>query len=260
MEWYLYPLIIMAGFLAGVINTLAGSGSIVILLLLPFLGLTPAEANGTNRVGVMTQTLVSSVTFMRRKMTIPYSFRWQLFPAVAGGIAGAFISVEIPENIRSWMEAGLMVPILVMILRDPKGWMDAGSKGADRSRSLVSVVIFFLIGMYGGFLQAGVGIYLLVGFVMYTSYGVIQSNFLKVLITGAFTLPALLIFMANGQVNWTYGLLISIGQSAGAYAATLFAVSKPDAGAWIRRLLVAMVVISIFRFSGLDLMILGLFR
>jgi uncharacterized protein len=255
MEWYIPPLVALAGFLAGVINTLAGSGSIVILLLLPLLGLTPAEANGTNRVGVLTQTLVSTGTYMRTRINIPPSSKWQLIPAIFGGIAGAFISVEIPENIRSWLEGALMVPILIMILRDPKGWMDIKKDAVDRSRTVLSVVVFFLIGVYGGFLQAGVGIYLLVAFVMYTGYGVIQSNFLKVVITGAFTIPALFIFMSKGQVNWTYGLLISIGQSAGAYVATRFSVSRPDANTWIRRLLVVMVVVSIFRFSGLDMMI-----
>jgi uncharacterized membrane protein YfcA len=254
MEWYLFPLIALAGFLAGFINTLAGSGSIVILLLLPILGLSPAVANGTNRIGVLAQTLVSSGTYLRNKIDIPKSFYWQLVPAIAGGIGGAFISVEIPEQLRKWLEASLMLPILLMIIRNPGGWLDI-KPSQDRSTSLTAVIVFFLIGLYGGFLQAGVGIYLLVAFVMYTGYSISTSNFLKVVITGAFTLPALVIFMWNGQVNWTYGIIISVGQSIGAFVATRFAVGHPDANKWVKKLLAIMVVISIFRFSELDVLI-----
>jgi len=258
MEWYLIPLVTTAGFLAGFINTLSGSGSIVILLLLPLLGVSPAIANGTNRVGVLAQTLVSTGTYFRGKVVIPPTFYWQLIPAVLGGISGAFISVEIPEQIRKWMEAILMIPILVMMIRNPSGWMDMSEQVKNRSGSFSALLVFFLIGVYGGFLQAGVGIYLLVAFIVYTGYNVTTSNFLKVLITGAFTLPALFIFMWHGQVNWTYGITIAIGQSLGAYVATRFAIGHPDANKWIKKLLVIMVIISIFRFSELDLMIFQL--
>jgi len=58
MDWYFYPLIIIAGFIAGFINTLAGSGSLVTLPLLMFIGLSPHMANGTNRVAILLQNIV----------------------------------------------------------------------------------------------------------------------------------------------------------------------------------------------------------
>jgi len=66
--WYLIPLTILAGFLAGIINTLAGSGSVVTLAMLSLLGLPSNIANGTNRIGVLFQSFIGFTTY--KKMLI----------------------------------------------------------------------------------------------------------------------------------------------------------------------------------------------
>ena len=68
LDWYFYPLMIIAGFAAGFINTLAGSGSILTLPLLLYLGLPANMANATNRINIIFQNFTGAVTFHRGRM------------------------------------------------------------------------------------------------------------------------------------------------------------------------------------------------
>jgi uncharacterized membrane protein YfcA len=96
--------------------------------------------------------------------------------------------------------------------------------------------------MYGGFLQAGVGIFLLAGLVLGIGYDLVRANAVKVLIILAFTISSLIVFMLNGQVLWGIGLLLAVGNSLGAWAAARIAVER---GAnFVRWLLIVVVAVS----------------
>lgn len=251
MEWYEPILIILAGFVAGIINTLAGSGSVVTISLLVFLGLDPKMANGTNRIGVLLQSITGARTFIRDKTILPSELGWQLWPSIAGAILGSFIASEIDDRLMGLIIGWLFVVILGLILMEPKQWLRTEAVIRNNSRSALSVLMFFGIGVYGGFIQAGVGIFLLSALVLYTGYTLNTSNAIKLLSVTAFTIPALAIFIWKGQVNWTYGLLMAVGQVAGAWLAARFAMHHKQANVWVRRLLIVVVIISIIKFLRL---------
>ena len=115
--------------------------------------------------------------------------------------------------------------------------------------SILQLVVFFFIGMYGGFLQAGVGIFLLAGLVLGIGYDLVRANAVKVLIVLAFTISALIVFMLNDQVRWGMGLLLAVGNSLGAWAAARMAVER---GAnFVRWLLIAVVAVSAANLLGI---------
>jgi uncharacterized membrane protein YfcA len=91
MEWYLYPLLIITGILAGFINTLAGSGSLITLPLLMFMGLPANIANATNRIGIFLQSAVGAVSFRQNKVFEYKEGIWLALPALIGD-AGVPIS------------------------------------------------------------------------------------------------------------------------------------------------------------------------
>ena len=70
MEWYLYPAAIAAGFACGFINTLAGSGSLLTLPFLMFLGLPANMANGTNRIALLTQNTMAVYGFRQKGLFV----------------------------------------------------------------------------------------------------------------------------------------------------------------------------------------------
>lgn len=225
MEWYMYIAVIVAGLFAGFVNTLAGSGSLITLPLLMFLGLPANIANGTNRIGVLVQSAISSWSFRQQKL---FSFRetvWMAVPAVAGSIVGALVAVRINERIMELLIAGLLIFMFFVILYKPEKWLREQAVSISRRQRWLVVVALFFIGIYGGFLQAGVGIFLLSTLVLGAGLGLTKANAHKVLIVTSLTAIALLIFILSGQVRYMYGIILAIGQGAGGWIASRVAVS-----------------------------------
>jgi uncharacterized membrane protein YfcA len=249
MDWYIPILIILAGFAAGIINTLAGSGSVVTISLLTFLGLDPKMANGTNRIGVLIQSVIGAKTFIAESHDLDREMMaWQIAPSILGAILGSFIAADIDQQLMGTIIGWLFVMLLVLILMKPKQWLKLESTARNNHRTPLSIMIFFGIGVYGGFIQAGVGIFLLSALVLFAGLNLNTSNAIKLICVAAFTIPALAIFIYKGQVAWLYGILMAVGQSAGAYLAAKFAMNNKQANLWVRRLLIVIVIVSIIKF------------
>lgn len=248
MEWYLYPAVVAAGFACGFINTLAGSGSLITLPLLIFLGLPATVANGTNRVAILLQNIVGVSSFRQQKVLDLRGGLLLAIPAVVGSLIGAQIAVSLDEEIMRRVIGALMVVMLVVILVRPKRWLEG--RGGETSRpGWVKLTVFFLIGVYGGFIQAGVGIFLLAGLVLGAGYDLVRANAVKVLIILCFTVFALIVFVLNDQVRWSVGLILAVGNMLGAWVASRMAV-KRGAG-FVRWILIGVVAISAVILLGL---------
>ena len=215
----------VVGFAAGFINTLAGSGSLLTLPLLILLGLPANVANGTNRVGVLLQNIVAVATF-RRRGALPLAGSWKLIvPSVVGGVIGAELAVDLDEQLLRQTIGVLLLVLLAVMLLNPERWI-ASQVAPREPRLLVEVPLFFAIGVYGGFIQVSVGLFLLAGLVLGAGYNLIGANAMKNLIVLVFTAAALVVFVVNDQVEWTLGLLLGAGQAAGAWIAAHFAVKR----------------------------------
>lgn len=242
MAWYLYPAIVAAGFIAGFINTLAGSGSLVTLPVLIFLGLPATVANGTNRVGILLQNIVGLGGFHRHDMLDVKGTMILGLPAIAGSLVGAQIAVNLNETMMRRSIGLLMVVMLVVILIRPNRWLKGERTHLDSWPGWGRMLLFFAIGIYGGFIQAGVGIFLLAGLVLGIGYDLVRANAIKVGIVLLFTISALAVFLINGQVDLFIGLILAIGNMLGAWVATQTAAQK--GAAWVRRLLIAVVALA----------------
>jgi uncharacterized membrane protein YfcA len=223
MDWYIVLAVIGVGFLAGFINTLAGSGSLLTLPLLMFLGLPANVANGTNRIAILLQNIVGITSFRQQRVL---SFREGLMigiPAAVGSIAGAHIAINLNDEIMTRAIGGLLVFMLVLIILKPDRWINEQAGGPPVVRWL-QIIIFFAIGIYGGFIQAGVGFFLLAGLVLGTGHELVRANALKVFIVFLYTPFALAIFILNDQVDYKLGLILAIGNMLGAFAGSRVAV------------------------------------
>jgi uncharacterized membrane protein YfcA len=239
LPWYLYLAVIAAGFAAGFINTLAGSGSLITLPLLIFLGLPATVANGTNRVAILMQNVVGVSSFRQQKVLDVRGGLMLAAPATVGAIIGAQIAVNLNEEVMRIVIGALMV---VMILIRPKRWLEGRSEAVDHRFTWLQLLIFFAIGVYGGFIQAGVGIFLLAGLVLNAGYDLVRGNAVKVLIVLCFTVAALAVFVINGQVVWAIGLILGVGNMLGAWVAARMAVER--GATFVRWVLIAVVAVS----------------
>ncbi|MDD3811153.1 MAG: sulfite exporter TauE/SafE family protein [Bacteroidales bacterium] len=251
MEWYFYPILILAGTLVGFINTLAGSGSLISLPLLMYLGLPANIANGTNRVAILLQSLVGVGVFRNSKVIRIREGIWIALPAVIGSIIGAILAVDLNEEVMRKFIGGLMLVMFFLIILKPESWIKGKAWSINPKPGILQIVIFFAIGLYGGFIQAGVGFFLLGGLVLGSGLNLVKANAFKNLIVLLYTPFALTVFILNGQVHWGMGLTLALGNMLGALIAGKMAVKR---GAGFVRIIL-LVVISV---AALDM--LGLFK
>lgn len=249
MEWYIYLAVIAAGFGCGFVNTLAGSGSLITLPLLIFLGLPANVANGTNRVGVLLQNMTALSSFRRQGVLDIRGGLKLIGPAIVGALIGAQIAVNLNEQLMRRAIGALMVVMLVIILIRPKRWLEGHAETLTERPGLGQLLLFFAIGMYGGFIQAGVGIFLLSALVLSVGYDLVRATAVKVLIIFAFNIFALGIFVWNGQVWWGMGFLLAIGNAFGGWLAARLAVEQ--GAEFVRWLLIVIVVVSAAQLLGL---------
>ena len=224
MEWYQYILIVGAGVAAGFINTLAGSGSLLTLPLLMFIGLPPNVANGTNRISVLLQSLVSSASFKKLgQLNMTTGVKLGI-PAVAGSVAGAILALKMTNGTMEKAIGVLLIFMFFLVLFKPEVWL----KGKSEHKALpawINHILFFIIGFYGGFIQAGVGFFLLGGLVLGKGLDLVKANAIKNLLVFLFTPFALIVFILGHQVNFQAGLILSVGSTFGAWIAARTAVS-----------------------------------
>ena len=238
--WILFA---VAGVIAGVINTLAGSGSLVTLPIFMFVcGLPPNIANGTNRVGIIFQTAVGIFGF-RKSGTVDYrGSAWLFVPAVIGAMLGAWLASEVSADQMRYVIGGLMVVMLFVLLINPKRWIQESDSAKRNNTGWLSIGVYFLIGVYGGFIQAGVGIFLLAATVLVSKYSLKDGNAIKLLVILAFAFPTLAIFCWHNQVHFGYGIAMAVFQSLGAVLGVRFATRVPNANVWIHRLLIVILI------------------
>jgi uncharacterized membrane protein YfcA len=240
-NFWLFAAVPLVGFVAGFVNTLAGSGSLITLPILILLGLPATVANGTNRVGLLAQNLVSVATFRNRGALELKGSGKLLLPSVLGAFLGAALAVDLDEATLNRIIGVLMLVMLGIILLRPRRWLEANADGTSVSY-LLQAPVFFAIGIYCGFIQAGAGIFLLAGLVLGSGFDLVRGNAMKNLIVLIVTIAALAVFVYNDQVHWRLGLLLATGNAAGAWLAAHMALRR--GAAFVRYVLVAILAFS----------------
>jgi uncharacterized membrane protein YfcA len=238
--------------LAGIINTLAGAGSMVTLSLFVFMGLPPTVANGTNRVGIVVQSIVAISTVRRAGgLQLPGAWRY-LIPTLSGAVFGAQLATQLDEQTTSRIIGLCMLIMLLLILRKPTTWERLEDKPPTSPLARTALIVaFFFVGLYGGFLQAGIGIVLLVALVQWAGMTMLRANKVKLVAALLLSIPSLAIFAYNGLVHWQIGAFMAITQGLGAWLGATFLTSSPKANLWVRRILIADVLFGIAKFWGL---------
>ncbi len=235
-----------AGAAAGFINTLAGGGSLLTIPALLFAGIPSTVANATNRVAVVMQSAVAAAQFRRQNVFELRESLPMLLPAFAGSIIGAFIAAEIDPAVFDVVLAVVLVLMLATLFFRPA---DIAASAARRSppRWLV-IPAFFVIGLYGGFVQAGVGFLLILGINLLFGFDLVKTNALKVLIVALYSLFALAIFAIYGQILWLHGVVLGVGNVVGALVGVRLAVKRGAAA--VRWVIVAAVALTVLKLFG----------
>lgn len=241
MDWTAYPLLFIAGCVAGVVNVIAGGGSFLTLPVLMFLGLPAGVANGTNRVGILIQNIGAVWSFERSGVLDRRALTWAAVPATLGAALGTWAALLVSDLAFKRILAFLMVALSLWTL-----W----SRGVRERRLQASqepagpgfavAAAFFAVGTYGGFIQAGVGFFVLAATSM-AGLDLVRGNAVKVLSILCFTVLSLTIFALNGRVEWRTGLVLATGTVLGGLAGARLTVLKGHR--WVRAVVTVTMIL-----------------
>lgn len=216
----IYVISIIGGFLAGIINTLAGNGSVITLgILTEVVGLPANIANGTNRIGILFQGIASYAGLRKNVDTSLKDNKTLLIIIFVGAILGGITASVISNESFRIVYRVMMVVMLFTILAKPSRWIKPDPNISSKVSRPIFYCILLLIGFYGGFIQMGMGLLFLAVLVLLEGKQIMEVNLLKVFIVTIFTLFVLAIFVSQGLVNWKAGLIIAIGQATGGWVA-----------------------------------------
>ena len=235
--------LIMGGAAAGFINALAGGGSaITIPILTEMVGIS--TANGTNRIAILLANLTAIVGYQKGE-AIPWRrVSVLIVPTVLGAAVGAWLSTVTPPGVLRLVFAGVLLLVAASVMLRPSRWLEEREAVLHEPwRS----IIFFGIGFYGGFVQAGVGFLLLAGLVLGAGMNLVNGNAAKVVLVAAYSPIAILLFARASQVDLAVGAVLAIGQMSGAWAGSRLAVLK--GAAWIRWVLVFAALVAAARLA-----------
>jgi len=242
-HWLIYVALFAAGAVAGALNVIAGGGSFLTLPVLIFAGLPATVANATNRVGILLQNVGAVWSFHRHRVL---AWKWALVatvPALFGAALGTWAALEVSDQAFRKILAFLMVAISLWSLFDRSSRKLAEGTTPPKPSGGKLVVLaagFFLVGIYGGFVQAGVG-FLILAVLSFAGFDLVRGNAIKVLTALLFTILALAIFAAEGKVDWLPGLVLGAGNFAGGLVGVRLTVLKGHK--WVKGVVTVMVIV-----------------
>jgi len=274
-----WALLFAVGLVAGALNTIAGGGSFLTLPVLIFLGLPATLANGTNRVAIVLQNAGAMWGFQRHKLLDWRWALAASVPATVGAALGAGLALHVGDATFKRLLSVFMVVISLWTLFDPfgkkTGEPDASGEGSEpgetrdpvpnrdarRGEGVAAVGVgtgaiswrgapartrwgltagFFVVGVYGGFVQAGVG-FLVLAATSIAGFDLVRGNAVKGVAIFFLSALALVMFASQGQVDWITGLALAAGMVAGSQLGVHLTVLKGHR--WVRGVVTAAILV-----------------
>lgn len=238
-EYLEIPFIILTGFAAAFLNTVAGGGSLFSVPILTFLGLPITMANATNRVALLVQNAFAAGGFRSKKLTLPWPYSLYLgISTLCGGVIGSLLASRVDDALFGKIFAIVMLLSVVLIIINPR--KASGEERLTTKRQIIGTISFFFLGIYGGFVQAGIGFIVLVILNTVNNLNLVTSNYIKVFAALIYTAASVLVFALEDKIDWATGGILSIGMAMGGWFASRWSVDKGEV--WIKRVLIVSII------------------
>jgi uncharacterized membrane protein YfcA len=229
-----------AAFLAGLINSVAGGGTLVTFPTLIWLGLNSVTANATSTVAIWPGTLGSMWGYRRELRATEARLFSLVIPSLIGGLIGASLLRFTPPALFDRLVPFLILfATLLFMAQEPvqRRMKSASAEGHRSAKWLAGALLFqLMVGIYGGYFGAGIGILMLAALGIIGLTEIHQMNALKVLLGSAMNGVAILYFVANHMVRWPYVVIMVLGSIAGGYGGAGFA--RRLGGPVVRRIVI----------------------
>ena len=239
--------ILAAGVVAGTINTIVGSGTLITFPVLLGFGYAPVVANVSNTIGLVPGSAAGAFGYRReltgqRRRSVPLATA-----SVIGGLLGAILLLALPAAAFKSIVPAFIAVALVLVIAQPRlSRALAGHRSAAHERVGTATTLgVFASGVYGGYFGAAQGILLLGILGLSLDEELQRINALKVVLTGIVNLVAGAVFIAVAHVAWLPALLIAAGSILGATVGARYGRRLPAPA--LRAAIVAVGVAAIVR-------------
>lgn len=235
--------LIAAGVVCGLVNALASSGSAITLPLLMMFGLSPLDANATNRLTVLFGSLMAVRTFQARgEMDWRAGFKMAI-PATLGSVGGVLAAERLPGRSMALVITAAVMMALLLLVTKLKSVIEKPSSGVARINAAGMFALLF-VGFWLGFIVLDGATYLLLVLILMFRYTLVRANALKAWLSVPTTLVPIVMFAGHGSIRWPEGLLMSAGSVVGGYFGARLTMHE-RAKFWIYRILVAVLLLEI---------------
>lgn len=250
MAWW-HPLVLLAvGCAGGFVNVMAGGGSLLTMPAMVLMGMPGPAANGTNRVAILAQSVASTASFVRQGLS---NFRLSMTLAacaVPGTILGAYCGTHLVGVWFNRVLALVMLGVMAVMMDDGRRRRllarqspSAAPEQADSDaaaptpatggpvgpgRVALAHALMVAVGFYGGAIQAGVGFLIMAIMHRTLRLDLVRVNAYKAPISLVCAVVALAVFAANGNVAWTVGVALAVGNAAGGWVGSVCTVRRGE--------------------------------
>lgn len=217
-------LLFVAGFLGGILNSIAGGGTFITFPALLFFGVPPISANATNTFASCSGYLSGTYAFRHDLKAHKKELPKFILMSFVGGIAGAWLLLQTPETMFREIIPWLLLFATLLFtfgtkLNEVLRQMATRHKHASSIGAILALLILLGVCVYGGFFNAGLGIISLSYLALTGHTNINAMNGLKLLISSCVSLIAIVLFIYNGSIAWNEGFVVLLGTLMGGYLA-----------------------------------------
>jgi uncharacterized membrane protein YfcA len=230
----------LAALAAGVVNSLAGGGTLLtfptlIAALVPLMTDEQAKvvANATSTVALVTGSVAGAWGYRKEVEQVRHWLLVLIGPSLVGGVLGALLLTELPGEVFSALVPWLVLTATLLFLAEPLLRRPAGEHHVQRARSARAVAQLaafqLFLSIYGGYFGAGIGILMISGLTLMGVGHIHQINALKTILAACINSVAVVVFVVQGKVFWKYALPMAVAAILGGYIGARGALRIPRA-------------------------------
>lgn len=242
---WMWLLITLAGFGAGALNSVVGSGTLITFPALIAFGIPPVTANVSNNLGLVPGAVAafrgSRHELAGVKSRLPQLLGW----SASGAVFGALAVLKFPEKSFTAIVPFLILFGVALMLLQPVVVRLRPHVRAERLSLPIRIAVF-LTGIYGGYFGAAQGVILIGLLSAFAGESLRRANAVKNALAGTANFVAGIIFAVIAPVNWAIVLAISIGSTVGAWVGSRYGRKIP-ANAY-RALICVVGLVAAFKF------------
>ncbi|MGD9731410.1 MAG: TSUP family transporter [Desulfamplus sp.] len=241
-------MLFIAGLFAGLVDSIAGGGGLISLPALLFAGLPPQLALGTNKLQGSFGSFSAAYNYIRKgQASLKDSGKGILFTFI-GAVAGAWGVQQLnPDFIKPLIPFLLIVVFFYTLFSKKFGYLDQTPKLSFDIFWIVSGVI---LGFYDGFFGPGAGSFWAVAIIYFLGFNMTKASGYTKIMNFVSNVVALAMFIIGGNVCYTVGLVMAVGQTIGAVIGSGLAIRK--GAAFIRPVFLIVVFLTIIRLAYLN--------